>query len=158
MTLKTREDFDQALAAIAAHQREIDLIEAGLNEAIDRLKAQANEAAREHIAARYNLEAQMEAAAEAGRREFFAEGKTMSLPHGEVGFRASTSLRLAHRGVSWEKVLEKLTETGRMDAVRVTREVNKDVLKTWPPSALAAYEVKLKASEKFFVRPAVEKL
>jgi phage host-nuclease inhibitor protein Gam len=154
----TREDMDANLASIAEHQREIDRIEAELNEGIDNLKAAAAQAARKHLAAVEEVTAAMKAAALADRKELFGEAKSLSLAHGEVGFRASTSLCLATRTATWEGVLEELTETGRVEAVRVTREINKDVLKTWPPASLAAYGVKLKSTERFFVRPDVERI
>jgi phage host-nuclease inhibitor protein Gam len=150
--------MDKTLAIIAAHQREIDRIEAELNEGIDNLKAAAAQAARGHLAAVEEGTASLKAAALADRKELFGEARTLNLNHGEVGFRASTALCLANKNQTWDKLLDALVETGRLDAVRVTREVNKDILKTWTPSALAAYELRLKPTEKFFVRPDVEKL
>ena len=153
-----REGMDKAMADLAAHQREINRIEAELNEEIDRLKAEAEGLAREHLAGIKIAEAKLEAAAAAGRKDIFGDSKTLKLTHGEIGFRSATALVLASKSTNWAKVLDALIDGWRLDAVRVTREVNKDVLKTWPAAALAAFEVKLRTSEKFFAKPDVEKI
>jgi phage host-nuclease inhibitor protein Gam len=154
----TREKVDAALARIAAHQREIDRIEAELNEGIDNQNAAAGQAAREHVIAVANVTASLKAKALENRAELFGGAKTLNLPHGELGFRSSTSLCLARKNKTWDDVLEDLIGQGQLDAVRVIREVNKDVLKAWPDKTLAAFDLRLKTTEKFFVKPDVEKL
>jgi len=153
-----REEMNAVLGLIAAHQREIDRIEVELNEGIDNLKAVAAQAARFHLEAVEEGTARIKATALADRKELFGESKTLSLTHGEVGFRASTALCLATKKQTWDKVLDELLTTGRLDAVRISKEVNKDVLKTWTPSALANYGLTLKTTEKFFAKPDMERL
>ena len=153
-----REEIERVMADLAAHEREIDRIELEMNEEIARLKAEADELAKEHLAAAEKCTATLKMAAKIGRQELFGEGKTLRLTHGEISFRSSTAVALVNKKASWDNVLAGLTEDGRLDAVRVTREVNKDVLKTWTAAALARYDVKIRTTETIHIKPDVEKI
>jgi len=153
-----RESLDGIMTKLAANQREIDRIEIELNEGIARLQAEAKERAKEYVAAVETGTVMLKAAAKANRKELFGEGKTLKLTHGEINFRSSTGLALSNKSISWDNVLAGLTEDGRLDAVRVIREVNKDVLRTWPSAALARYDVKLRTTETVRVDPDRERI
>lgn len=123
------------LGEIAGLKRQIDAINAELNEEMDRMKAEA-EAHIAPLAARLtSLENGLLAFAEYNKDELFAEKRSQELTFGILGYRRSSEIA-AQPKRTLAQVLEKLEELGFTEGIRTSRSVNKDVLRTWPDERL----------------------
>lgn len=144
------EGANRALEELAALGREEDLVKAGLNELIDRAKAEAEERLTPVLARRRELEGALNGYALMIKSERFKSRQTLELGFGRFGFRRSSRLQTAGRGVNWEMVLDKLKRLALFDGIRVKEEVDKDELKTWPAEKLGLVGVKKTETETFW--------
>ena len=148
---------DEALRRMAELDRALGDIKARMNEEIDRTKAAHVADAEPLEAERRGLEQALEMFCEANRHLFEDKTRSVDLNFGRVGFRLSTSLRVLARR-TWDDVLARLKTMGRMDAVRVREEVNKQAMELWPDTALAAVGVSRTVRDNFYAEPAAEKV
>jgi phage host-nuclease inhibitor protein Gam len=151
------DEADQILARMGEAQREIALIETALNEAIDQLKTEAQLKSQEFREV-LGLEEERLKYFSQDNRKLFEDRQSRELAHGVIGFRKSTSLSLAAKGDTWEEVAARLEEGKHKEAVRIKKEVDKDILKKWPEDRIRSFGLKLKESEKFFVEVVQEKV
>lgn len=151
------EQANAALAEIAAIQRELGLIEAEMNEIIDKAKAEAEAAKAPHAARLKELEAGLAAYALYNKGTLFATKKSVETAHGVLGFRQSTSI-VAVKGLKLADVLAKVQELGLTEAVRVKTELDREAMRGWPDSRLTAVGAQRKVEDAFYYEVKSEEL
>lgn len=128
-------DANQALADIGALKRQITLIEAEMNTAIDQAKAAAEAAAgplKLKIAA---IDTGLQAYAEQNKKALFKDRRSHELDYGTIGFRKSSQIKPKTK-TTWAMVLGRLKEMKFANAIRTKEEVNKEEMATWPAERL----------------------
>lgn len=126
--LDSWEDANNALLEIAQAEVALTKIEGDMNVKINLIKETAETAAtpiKERIA---ELERQLKAFAELNRPDF-GKVKTKKLTFGEVGFRASSSIKF--KTAQTQKIIENLRKLDMADCINVKETINKDVLRTY---------------------------
>ena len=143
---------DEALRQLAEITREQALIEQGMNEQIDTLKAAAKQQLEPLTASRKRLEDALGIFGTLKKEELFGEqrGRSLELNFGVLGFRRSTSLRLLAKH-TWAQVLGRLQSLGFADGIRTKLEVDREALRGWPGERLESVGVKLETVDEFFV-------
>lgn len=143
--LKSWEEVDQALKAIAEAQNEISIVEAGMNLQIDEIKKAYDEKIRSY---KDNIKKQELLIKDfsSGRRDDM-KGKSRELTFGTVGFRKSTKLVLPK---TLARVVASLKKAGMADCVTVKETVNKDILKTYPEQDILKVGGSLKVEDTFW--------
>ncbi|MDA8138010.1 MAG: host-nuclease inhibitor Gam family protein [Desulfobacteraceae bacterium] len=147
---------NDALALIAAGKRTVAAIEAEMNAAIDRLKAEAEAQAAPLQAQIKAIEGGLQAFAEYNRA-LFKEKRSRELDHGAIGFRKSKELKPAPKH-TWQMVLGRLKELAFMPAIRIKEEVNKEELATWPDERLELVGVRRVEKDLFWYEISQEKI
>lgn len=133
--VKDLTEANTVLAEIGALKRQIEQINAGLADDVDRLKADA-EAKTAPLAARMScLENGLLAFAEYNKDELFAGRRSRELTFGTLGYRRSSEIA-AQPKHTMAMVLGKLEELGFEEAIRINKSVNKDTMRTWPDERL----------------------
>jgi glycine cleavage system aminomethyltransferase T len=148
--IKNTAAADDSLAKYAAAIREIDLIELGLNEAIDNLKTEAQLKSRDFLNVVEMEKSRLKVFAKANKSEFNGR-QSLDLAHGRIGFRKSTSLALVDKGDTWDEVRQRLEADKRTDVIKVEKKVDKEMLEKWSDDRLAQYGLKTKESQTFFI-------
>lgn len=132
------QDADRAqavMAEIAAGEREIRIIDAALNERIDRAKAETAAVAAPFRARVALLAAGLQAYATYHKEQLFTERRSVVTVFGEFGFRRSSEIRPKPR-TTWAMILERISSLRLIEAMRVKSEVNREVLASWSDSQL----------------------
>lgn len=149
LTITSLEEADAVLAKIAARRRFLAVIENNMNEKIDDIKAEAAVLARPHKTDIAELEAALVHYASVNKPEVFGQRKSLELPFGVIGFRASTKLKLIAKH-TWERVLQALADNGLVDCIRIKGEVDKEAMKGLSPEHLKELGCKLVQEDAFF--------
>lgn len=137
-SIKPISDLSQAnaaLAEIAEIKRELSAIEVDMNEAIDRLKAQAEAQAAPLQAKIKVLEGGLQAFAEYNKKSLFTDKRSKELDYGTIGYRKSSQIKPKAK-TTWEMVLGRLKDLKFLSAIRTRDEVAKEELATWPNERL----------------------
>ncbi|MBF0438740.1 MAG: host-nuclease inhibitor Gam family protein [Magnetococcales bacterium] len=131
-------DLTQAnavLGEIAQLKRNIETIEADMNDSIDRIKRSAEAFAAPRHARLNALANGLLAFAEFNKEALFVKRRGIELSFGELGFRRSSELKPKARG-TWAQVLDTLKGVGAGEAIRVREDVNREVLRLWSDERL----------------------
>lgn len=152
-TFETWEDLDQALREVGEIDRELGLLEAGQNEAIDRIKAGTKEQAAPLHDRKGALELAMKEFCEANRGEF-AKVKTRQLTFGAVGFRLSTKVVIKKVA----DTLQALKDLGLAQCIRTREEPDKEAMKNLSSETLAEVGAALKTENAFGYEINLERL
>lgn len=142
--LKSWDEVDETLHEIAEAEMEIEKITTDMNVKIHDLKQKADQkskAAQEKIK---TLEVQVKQFVEEHREDL--KGKTMSLNHGQVGFRFSTKVITS----KVEKIIEKLKKFGMNDCINVKETINKEVLRKYEEEDILKVGASLKKEDTFW--------
>lgn len=143
--LRSWEEVNDALQAIAEAQNEIRIVESGMNMQIDAIK-EVHEAKIKEYKEEIKRQEVLIKEYTSDRREEL-NGKSKDLTFGKVGFRKSTKVVLPK---ALDRVIAALRKNG-MDACINTKEtVNKDVLKTYPAEDILAVGASLKVEDTFW--------
>lgn len=142
--LETYDQVDEALRSIGMLDREINLVESGANEQIDRIKADTKAAASPLLEKKAGLELAVKEFCEANRGDF-AKVKTRALTFGTVGFRISTKVLIKRIA----DTLQALKDLGLPHCIRTKEEPDKEAMKTLPTETLAAVGASLKTENVF---------
>ena len=145
----TLTDADNVLEELARLERRTNSLRDEMNETIDAAKARAADLMVEIEARRKLLEGALSAFALLNKAELFKGRKSVELDFGSLSFRLSTRLVTAGRGVTWDKVLERLKDRGHESGIRVKEEVDKEALAAWDDETLEAVGVRKKTSDIF---------
>lgn len=150
--VETLEQANVMLAEIAERQRNIDLINAGLNEKIDGLKKQAEGECSPLVQQIEEREQALARFAEAHKDSLFKKPKSRELSFGELGFRSSTSTVLLNRQWNWGKVAEALKKKRLGQYIRTTtkHEVDKEAVRVLSDKRLESVGLKVKQEDAFF--------
>jgi hypothetical protein len=150
-------EADEALARIAAAEREMALIQLALNESVNDLKTDAQKKSISHLAV-VDAEANRLKAFAKNNRPVFGDKQSLDLAHGKIGYRKSSELVLIKKGDTWAEVVGRLEEDYKTEAVKITKAANKEVMEGWGEEKLFKYGVQVKDKETFFYTLAEEKI
>lgn len=155
--IKSLEEADSILARIAAQKRSINLIEAGMNDDIDIIKVKAAEQAEPYRQEVLALEQALANYAVYHKHDLFAKSKSCKLAFGNLGFRASSKIKLLAKW-NWERVLEALRDTQLTKCIRVKEEPDKEALKGLDPEHLKSLGCKVVQEDTFYYELAEQEL
>lgn len=130
--LENWNDVDASLREIGRLDRDLAMIEAAANEAIDRVKAETKESAAPLHDKKTSLELAIKEYCEANRVEF-AKIKSKELTFGSVGFRLST--RILIKRVA--ETLQALKDLSLTHCIRIKEEPDKEAMKALTDETLA---------------------
>lgn len=150
---KSLEEVSQFLLKIAEEQRIVEKIQSELNTQVDKLKAEAMEAVREHQERANTLAEGIYIYAE-GHREELTEGgkrKTIRVPTGIFGWR-TTPPAVSLKNV--KLVLENLKRLNLYRFIKIKEEPDKEAMLREPEIAKKISGVSIIQREQFVVKPA----
>jgi len=143
--LKSWEEVDAALKAIAAASNELAVINGSMNLQIDALKEASDSMAKPYKEEIKKQELLIKEFVQANK--LYMKGKSRRLTFGTVGFRMSTKLSLPKE---LKKVIAALRKNGMDDCITVKESVNKDVLKTYGEKDILKVGGKLNKEDTFY--------
>lgn len=147
--VKDLEHANKVLAQIGQLKRQVTAIEAKMNDDIDRIKADS-EAAVEPLASKIaSLENGLLAYAEYNKDELFVKARSKELVYGSLGYRRSHELATQPK-ITWKQVLGKLQELGFTEAIRIKKDPDKDILRTWADEKLALVGCRIREKDTFW--------
>lgn len=156
--LKSWEDVDLCLAEIGEKQRQIENIEAKMQEQIDAAKLAADDAAAPHRQRITHLATQIKLYADDHAGDMGGK-KTKILTFGQVGYRRSTKITLPKAAAKVAEIIKSLKAKGMTDCVIAPPEkIDKDMLKKYPVNEITAVGAGLKVDDVFWYEPDREKL
>lgn len=150
---KDIEHVAELLAVIADEQREVEKIEAKLNEEVEGLKLEASEKAQEHVNTINDMLGAIFLFGDANRKELTDSGrvKTIKTPTGSFGWRINPP-SVEIRG-KMKTVITALKKAGLVRFIRSKPELNKEAMLLEPDVATTIKGIKIKRDEEdFFVK------
>ncbi|MBB6672998.1 host-nuclease inhibitor Gam family protein [Cohnella nanjingensis] len=147
------DEVNEGMRSLIEIDQHVTNIESTMNNQLNEIKKDAELRAKPLLAQKEKLMKDIQAFTEHHIDEF-RESKTKSLTFGEVGFRRATSI--SYRNV--KAVLEALKLHKMTDCIKVTEAIEKDQLSKYDDAALARIGVKRTSKDKFFLKPAVERI
>ncbi len=129
------EDVDRVLAELGTLKRSLTRIQDGMNERIDKLKAEAEAECSPLLDRRSALENGLLAFAEFHKAEICDDRRSQELLYGEIGFRRSSEIKPKPRQ-TWKTILGRVKELNLLDALRVREDVDREALRRWPEHQL----------------------
>lgn len=154
--IKDPQAVNNALGELAHIKRQLQAIEAELNNDLDRLRATAEAKAARLINRKESLEMGLAAYGEFNR-DVFAKKRSLELTFGLIGFRRSTQIRPRQK-TTWDMVLGKLRALAFVEAIRTKEEPNKEILETWPEERLALVDCTRIEKDVFYYELKTEEL
>jgi phage host-nuclease inhibitor protein Gam len=146
-----------ALAEIASIKRDLSAIEAEMNAAIDRIKAEADAGAAPLQERIKSIEGGLQAYAAFHKKVLFADRRSKELDHGTIGFRKSNQIKTKTK-VTWQMVLARLKELKFNSAIRTKEDVNKEELQGWPDERLELVGARRVNKDQFWYEVNEEKI
>ena len=140
------EEVNDSLKEIALRTIELKRIDADAEEAINKIKEEAEKKAAPFKKEIKELEEGIAVYAEANRRELFSRKKTVELTFGKIGYRKSSSIHIS----SHAKVVEALKKKNKQDAILIEEKANKDVLPTYKDDELLEVHASRKVKDTFW--------
>ena len=150
--LENRRDVDQAIGAVAGLEASALRLKAEVEEKIRCLREDAAARAAEHLQAAEAFRQAIQGWAE-GHPGEFGKARSLALPHGRIGWRTVTSIRLDRKA---EFVVAALEAADLADAVIVRKSPNKDVLAAYPDETLREVGCRRVKRDDFYVEPKTE--
>ncbi len=155
--IKDLDAADDALFELASNTRALQRLQDELNQAIDKLKAKFERDSQELVSKNEALGNGLHAFAEHHKAELFTRKRSLELTFGTLGYRVSSEVQPQPK-LKWRDVLERL-ERGNFDqAIRVKKEVDRDVLRTFGEDELAEVGVRLVDKDTFWFELKQEQL
>lgn len=151
--LNSWDDVDDSLRQIGEIDRELQLLEAGQNEAIDKIKATAKENATPLQDKKAGLETAIKEYCEANRGEF-SKVKSKTFTFGSVGFRLSTKIMVKRVA----DTLQALKDLQLFGCIRIKEELDKEAMKNLSSETLAEVGASLKTENTFGYEINLEKV
>lgn len=145
-----RAQCEGALAEMAALDRKLSAIAAGMQEAIDAAKAKASQLAEPADSPAQRIGRCGGGVRRLNRQDLFARGKSVDLGFGVIGFRASTKI-VQVRGITAGMTLEKLRQYNLTDGIRTKEEINKDAALGWPDERLELVGLRRQQTDAFYI-------
>jgi phage host-nuclease inhibitor protein Gam len=151
-------DADRALREIAEIDRAVEAANHALNEEIDHLKQETQEAIGPLLERKEMLGAGLANFAELSK-EMFKDKKSRELDFGTIGYRKSSSLAVIKKICStWKEVLGMLRQYDFREAIRVKEEPDKEVMAEWPKERLELVGVQRVEKDEFYYEVKQEKV
>ncbi len=147
--IKDLTEANDALAEIASVKRRLSEIDIDMNEAIDHVKASADQLAAPHQLRLKELENGLTAFAERNQSKLFSKKKSVEVAFGTIGYRKSTEVKPKPK-FKWSVILENIKKYGFTTAIRTKEEPNKDELHSWPLERLDLIGARLVTKEAFW--------
>ncbi|PSJ66950.1 hypothetical protein C7J99_22975 [Brevibacillus brevis] len=147
------EEVNQAMREISVLDAQVSSAEAKMNQLINDIKADTEAVVTPLLQRKAELEQHIQVFTESCIDEF-KDSKTKSLTFGEVGFRKTTSI--VTRNV--KAILEALKQNKMFDCIVTKESIDKDELAKYDDAALAKVGAKRDTKDKFFYKPAVERI
>jgi phage host-nuclease inhibitor protein Gam len=145
--LATVEAVDAALVQIAQCDAEVARLEAEIAESERIAREQRADLLQTFLERAAMGREAVEASAEA-HEEWFAEARSLDLPHGRIGWRKVTSIKLPK---AVERVIAALRQPKLFDAVAVRETVRKEILETYEDATLEAVGAKRVTKDDFYI-------
>jgi len=139
--------MDRTLCAIAEQEAWAARLIAEAEDRIRAIREDAAARAASGVANVKRLRGEVEAFSEAHAEEFGA-ARSRALPHGRVGWRKVTKIRLVRKAAH---VVAALESRGLADAVIVKKQPNKDVLATFVDQTLRDVGARRATKDQFFI-------
>ncbi len=155
--VKNLEEANNALADIAALKRQVEGVNADMNAAIDRAKADAEVKAAPLQVQMNALENGLLAYAEINKDELFDKKRSVDLDFGSIGYRRSREVKPLPKH-TLAMVLDKIKTLNMTEAIRTRESVDKDVLRNWPEERLATVSARIVEKDTFWLEPDETKL
>lgn len=149
VVIKSTEEADIVLARIAAHRRQLELIDLSAAEEIDRIRTRAAAEAEPIKQEISGLEQSLVRYADYAKDELFRGRKSIQLTFGTIGYRMSTRLKTLPKW-TFERVLHALKLAGKTDYIRIREEVDKERLRGADPDMLKQYGLRLVSEDTFY--------
>lgn len=156
---QTIAEADEALARLGEAQRAIARLEAGMNDALDKVKATFAEQAEPHQLQAAELTAGLAAFAAANRKSLTGGNKTkqVKLNAGIIGWRCAPPSIAFKRGFKIDAIVAALKEMKLKRFIRVTETPNKEAMLEEPEIAATVSGVTVKTGiEAFYAEPTNE--
>ncbi len=151
------EEADSTLARISALRRTLDLIQTGMNEDVDLIKAKTAKEAEPYNQEIAVLEQSLMRYADYHKDSLFKGRKSVALSFGSFGFRSSSKLKLFGK-MTWERVLQSLRDNGLTTCIRIKEEPDKEALKGLSPEHLKDLGCRVVQEDTFFYELAEQEL
>ena len=145
LNIATPAEAQEAMLEMLRAKLQIDRIETAMNDAIKRAKENAEAQAGPIKDSMCIMETALKMYADKRKEALFLERRTIHTLYGSYGYRRSSELK-PMTGVKLGDVAEICLEKGYADAVKITKSVQKDVIRQWPSEKIA--EVKCRIVEK----------
>lgn len=155
--IKDLKEADAALFELAANARALQRLTDELNQRIDKLKAQFERDAEPLMARSESLSNGLHAYAEHNKADLFARKRSLELTFGTLGYRVSSEVQPMPK-LKWRDVLERLEQGNFDQAIRVKKEVDRDVLRTFGEDELAEVGARLVEKDTFWYELKQEQL
>ena len=153
------QDADNALREIAEINRAAEAANHALNEDIDHMKQEVQEAIGPLLERKEMLGAGLANFAELSKEDMFKDRKSRELDFGTIGYRKSTSLAVVKKICStWKEVLGKLRQYDFKEAIRVKEEPDKEIMAEWPKERLELVGVQRVEKDEFYYEIKQEKV
>lgn len=143
-------EADAALSRLAELRRELAILEAGLNEAIDALKRSIALESAPYIEQVQMLETGLMVYANYYKAELFNEKRSRELDHGIIGWRLSSEIKPQPKW-DWTMVLGRLKDLKMDEGIRVKEDVNREALREWPEERLQIVGARRIQKDTFFL-------
>ena len=144
--LKSWEEVNESMKEMGYCQIALENAEADMQLRINQAKEDAEVIGKPLKNKIKELEKEISIFAEEHKDEI--EGKTKELHFGKVGFRLRTSISIPTKKL--ESVIQKLKKLGMENCIKITENVNKDVLATYSEKEIAKVGAVRKTEDKFW--------
>jgi hypothetical protein len=134
---------DTLLAEIARHKKRVELIEAAYNKEAELLQKKYKEQAQAHSEALAIAEQSLIKLMKKERQYLFAGGGVLVLGNGSLIFNTREKIRIPKNAV------EKCEELGFDDAVKIIKQLDREVVEQWPHAKLVLIGADKKTVEEF---------
>lgn len=150
-------EANEALREMAALKRDLESVNADMNDRIDQAKLDAEVKAAPIQTRMKAIENGLLAYAEMNKDDLFKKKRSVDLDFGKIGYRRSKEVK-AQPKKTLASILEKLKSLGFSEGIRVKESVNKDVLRDWPEERLAMVDARIVEKDTFWLEPDETKL
>ena len=144
-------EAEGAMAELAQVNRKLARIVLDTTEGIDALKKKAAQESESLNIRKKELENAIAVYARMNRGELFVGRESVELAFGVFGFRASSRIVQCDK-VPTAFTLDKLEEFGFMDAIRISKEVNRDAMQNWTDEKLLTVGLRRRKSDGFYIK------
>ena len=134
---------DTLLAEIARHKRRLDLIAAAYDKEAELLDKKYEEQSRAHREAFSIAEQSLVRLMKKERNYLFAGGGVLILGAGSLTFNSRDKLKIP------KDALEKCEELGFAEAIKIIKQLDREVLEQWPHAKLMLIGADKKTVEEF---------